>query len=78
MYDILAVKVVHGVEDLAYRLRGILLREFALLADAVEELTACRQLRHDVVFVLSKGPSVCDLSRYHHFDSGQRRASTYS
>ena len=52
MDHILAVEVVDGPEDLLNRLGGVPLRELALLADAVEKLTAGRELRHDVVLVL--------------------------
>jgi hypothetical protein len=55
--DIVVVEIVDGVEDLTDRLGRILLRELALFADPVEQLSARRQLGDDVVFVLRKlGP----------------------
>ena len=50
--DIILVEVVDGVEDLPDGLRGVLFGELALLADAIEELPARRQLGDDVVLVL--------------------------
>ncbi len=52
MYHIVLVQVVHGPENLLDRLRGVLLREFALLADPVEQLSTGGKLGDDVVFVL--------------------------
>lgn len=46
------MQVVNSLEYLSNRLRSILLREFTLFADAIEQFTASRQLRYDVVFVL--------------------------
>jgi hypothetical protein len=54
MDDIVVVEIVDGVEDLTDRLGRVLLRELALLADPVEQLSARRQLGDDVVFVLRK------------------------
>ena len=53
--DIVLVEIVDGVEHLPESLRGVLLGELALLADAVEELPARRQLGDDVVLVLQRG-----------------------
>lgn len=53
--DIILVEVVDGVEHLPDGLGGVLLGELALLADAVEELPARRQLGDDVILVLQKG-----------------------
>lgn len=52
MDDIVVVQIVDGVEDLANCLGGILLSEFPLLADTIEQLSARSQLRDDVVLVL--------------------------
>ncbi len=46
------MEVVDGVKDLLDGLRSILLRELALLADAVEKLAASGQLSDYVIFVL--------------------------
>ncbi len=52
VYHIVLVQVVHGPENLLDRLRGVFLREFALLADSIEQLSAGRKLSDDVVLVL--------------------------
>lgn len=52
--DIVLVKVVDGVEDLLYGLGGILLGEFALVADSIEEFAAGSKLRDDIELVLRK------------------------
>lgn len=52
MDNTVLVEIVDGVEHLPDGLRGVLFGELALLADAVEELPACRQLGDDVVLVL--------------------------
>lgn len=54
MDDILAVKIVYRTKHLFDGLRCILLCEFALLADTVEQLAPGRQFRDNVVFVLLK------------------------
>jgi hypothetical protein len=50
--DIVVVEVIHSVEHLPNCLSSILLRELALVADAVEQLAAGCQLGYNVVFVL--------------------------
>lgn len=52
MNDILAVEVVDSLEDLSYGLGGILLCEFALFANTVEQFSSRRKLGDDVVLVL--------------------------
>lgn len=46
------MQVVDCVQDLLDGLRSILLSEFALLADAVEQFTASRELCNDIELVL--------------------------
>lgn len=53
MDHIVLVKVVDGAENLFDGLRCVLFCEFSLLADAIEELAARRQLSDDVVLVLT-------------------------
>lgn len=48
------MEVVDGTEHLPNRLRGILLREFAVLADPVKEFSTGGQLGDNVIFVLQK------------------------
>ena len=50
--NVVFMKVVDCVQDLLDGLRGILLGEFALLADAVEQFTADRELCNDIELVL--------------------------
>jgi len=52
MYDVALVEVIDGVQDLSNRLGSVLFRELALFADAVKQLSASRQLGHDIVLVL--------------------------
>ena len=52
MDDIVVVEVIDGIEDLANRFGSVLFSEFSLLADSVEQLSASRQLGHNVVLVL--------------------------
>lgn len=52
--DVLAVKIVYRTKHLFNGLRSILLCEFALLADTVEQLASGCQFRDNVVFVLLK------------------------
>lgn len=52
MNHILAVEVVDCAQDLLDSLGGILLCEFALLANTVEQLASRRQLCYNVVLVL--------------------------
>ena len=56
MNDIVPVQVVDGLEDLLDGLGGILLGELSLLADTVEQLTACGKLCDDVELVLHIPP----------------------
>jgi hypothetical protein len=51
--DVVLVKVVDRLHDLTNRLCGVLFGELALLADAIEQLSARRQLCHNVVLVLA-------------------------
>jgi hypothetical protein len=51
--DIVPVEVVDSIEYLSYGHGSVLLGELALLANAVEELSTSRELRHDVVLVLA-------------------------
>lgn len=51
--NVVLVKVVDSIEDLADGLGGVLLRESALLANAVEQLSSRSELGDDVVFVLA-------------------------
>jgi hypothetical protein len=51
VYDIVAVEIVDSSKDLLDCLRGVLLGELALLANAVEQLAAGGQLGDDVVLV---------------------------
>ena len=52
MDNVIVMQVVHRRQDFLDRLGCILLCEFAVLADAVEKLSASSQLGHDVVLVL--------------------------
>jgi hypothetical protein len=52
--DVVLVKIVDSFHDLPDGLRRILLGEFALLGDAVEELSSRRQLGDNVVLVLNR------------------------
>jgi hypothetical protein len=52
VHNIVLVEVVDCLENLSDRLCCVLFGEFALFADAVEELSAGRQLCDDVIFVL--------------------------
>lgn len=51
--NIAFVQVVDGIQHLSNRLRGILLRELSVLANAIEQLTTRGQLRDDVEFILA-------------------------
>lgn len=46
------MEIVDRIQDLPDGLRGVLLRELAILADPVEQLSTSSQLSDDVVFVL--------------------------
>lgn len=63
MDDIVLMEVVDGVKHLPDSLRGVLFGELALLADAVEELPARRQLGDDVVLVLQNWSAPSHLPR---------------
>jgi len=52
MDNIVVVEVVHGFEDLPYRLRTVLLSEAALIDDALEQLTTECELCDNVELVL--------------------------
>jgi hypothetical protein len=52
--DVVVVQVVDSLEDLSDSLGSVLLRELSLLANAVEQLAACGQLGHDVIFILPR------------------------
>lgn len=52
MDHIVLVEVVDCIEDLTDRLSSVLLRKFSLFTNTVEQLSASRQLGHDVVLVL--------------------------
>ena len=54
MDDIVLVQVVDRAQDLFDGLGRVLLGELALLANAVEQLSAGRELGDDVVLVLNK------------------------
>jgi len=51
--NILLVEIVYGLKYLSDRLRRVLLRELALLTDAIEELSARCEFCDNVVLVLS-------------------------
>jgi hypothetical protein len=51
--DVVLVEVVDCIEHLSDRLGGVLFCELALFANAIEELSASRQLGHDIVLVLA-------------------------
>lgn len=53
MDNVSLMQVVDGIEDLANGLRGIFLRELAVFANAVEQLTTSGQLSNNIEFVLS-------------------------
>lgn len=50
--DLVLVEIVDSGKDLLDSLGGVLLGELALLADAVEKLSACRQLGDNVELIL--------------------------
>jgi hypothetical protein len=52
VHNVVLVEVVDCLEDLSNRLGRVLFGEFALFADAIEQLSAGRQLCDDVIFVL--------------------------
>lgn len=55
MDNVALVQIVDCIEDLANRLRRILLCELAVFANPVEQLTTSGQLGNDVEFVLNLG-----------------------
>lgn len=54
MNDIVVVKVVHSLEDLANSLRGIFLRKPSLFANSIKQLSTNSQLCNYIVFVLRR------------------------
>jgi hypothetical protein len=52
VHNVVLVEVVDCLEDLSNRLGRVLFGEFSLFADAVEQLSAGRQLCNNVIFVL--------------------------
>ncbi len=52
VHHIVLVQIVHGFQDLAHRLRRVLFRKAAALADAVKQLAAGGQLGDNVELVL--------------------------
>ena len=62
MDDLSVMQVVDCLQDLLDGSSSILLREFALVADAVKQLSASSQLSDDVVLVLS-GVSVYHFNK---------------
>lgn len=52
MDNIVLVQVVDSIEYLSNRLGRVLFSKLSLFANAVEQLSASRQLGHDVVLVL--------------------------
>jgi hypothetical protein len=49
------MQVIDSFENLLDRLRCVLLRELALVANPVEQLASCSELGDDVIFVLEFG-----------------------
>lgn len=54
MNDVNAVQVVDSLQNLAHDLRGILLGEFSILANAIKQFTARRKLSNDIIFILPR------------------------
>lgn len=52
MNDVLIMEIVHCFKNLFYRLRGILLSELALVANAIKQLPAGRKLGDEIKLVL--------------------------
>lgn len=52
MNNTVLVEVVDGAENLSDTLRRVLLRELALFADTIEQLSTSRKLRHNVELIL--------------------------
>lgn len=63
MNNIVLMQVVHGAKNLLDSLRGVLLGEFALLADPIKQLSSRRQLGDDVIFILAVYPNMVSLTR---------------
>ena len=63
VHDVVVMQIVDRVEDLSNRLRGVLFREFSLLADTIEELASGRKLSYNIVFVLVSVSFVTRLAR---------------
>jgi hypothetical protein len=55
MNYIIVVKIIYGLKDLPYGLRGVFFCKLSILANAIEKLSASSQLGHNVVFVLYIG-----------------------
>ena len=53
MDDVVLMEVVDCIEYLSDRLSGVLFCKLALFANTIEQLTAGRQLGHNVVLVLA-------------------------
>ena len=51
MNNVVVVQIIDGFQHLSNGLGSVLLRELALLTNPVEQLSACRELGDDVVFV---------------------------
>lgn len=52
VHDVVVVQVIHSFQHLSNGLRGILLCESSLLANAIEEFSSSRQLCYNVIFIL--------------------------
>lgn len=59
--NVLVMEIVHGLQNLFDRLRGILLSELALVANPIEQLPTSSKLSDDVEFVLQEGVSGCEI-----------------
>jgi hypothetical protein len=62
MHNVLPMQVIDRVEHLAYRFSGILLREFSLFANPIEQFAAGGQLGNDIPFILC--PSISNRHLY--------------
>jgi hypothetical protein len=52
MDDVVLMEIIDGIQDLLDGLRSVLLGKLALFTDTIEELSAGRELGHDVKLVL--------------------------
>lgn len=59
--NIVLMQVVDGTENLLDSLRGVLLGEFALFANPIEQLSSSRKLGDDVIFILKAWPNMVSL-----------------